>query len=138
MARGIEAKIIDGLLAHFGGAVLPSGTDVAWPNVNFEPDGSPFVRLSVAKNNPVTHHIGGGREPGRMGILLAVVCWPVGQGLIPPSEVANDIRDRFKYNTVIRHDGIVIRIVNEPRVAGDDQGDVYTEIPVVIPWIVDP
>ncbi|BAQ18308.1 phage tail terminator-like protein [Methyloceanibacter caenitepidi] len=130
----IEAKIINGLLTHFGAISLPAGVTVAYPNINFDPDGSPYVRLTIAKNQPVNHHIGGGKEPERVGIFMAVVCWPVGAGIVAPSELAGTIRDHFKFNTQINYDGIRIWITEEPRVAGDDQGPVYCEIPVVIPW----
>jgi len=144
MAISIEAKIVAGLLARFGEIALPQGVTVAYPNIDFTPasDGSnnplPYVRLSVRKNRPSTIHIGGGREPVRMGLILAVVCWPVGKGIIAASELAGTIRDHFAFATRFDYDGITFWIVEEPVVNDDMQGPVYTEIPVVIPWQVYP
>ena len=138
MSIYVETKIVEGLIAHFDGVTLPPDISVAYPNTDFIQDGSPFIRLSIEKNDPQTWHLGGGREPIRRGLFMAVVCWPVGQGIIDPSEVAGAIRDRFAYNTVINYDGIRILITEEPRVAGDIQEDVYVEIPVIIAWVVMP
>lgn len=141
----VEAKIVSGLMAHFSGLSLPAGVGVAYPNVNFTPSGSPYVRLSLAKNTPTNPHISGALTIYR-GIFMAVVCWPINQGIVAASELAGAIRDHFAFNDalnnrrVISHDGIEISIGLEdaPRVAGDDQGTVYTEIPVIIPWTVYP
>lgn len=135
MAVSVEAKIIDGLVSWFQGITLPAGVTVAYPNINFTPPaGLPHIALMVRKNTPTNAHIGGGTEPIRQGIFLANVNWPNGHGIIKPTELAAVIRDRFAFGTVIGHDGIEIRIVEEPTVQGDVQGDVYTVIPVVVPW----
>lgn len=143
MAVSVEAKIIDGLCSHFAGLSLSGIAAVAYPNVTFTPpvDGTepqPYVRLTIAKNTPVNTSISGGQEPIRQGLLLATVCWPVGTGLIAASEVAATIRSAFAFNTSISYQSIQIRITGEPDVKGDIQGDIYTEIPIVIPWSVYP
>lgn len=139
MGTSIEAKIIDGLIDRFNNSVmLPAGTLVAYPNKTFTPDGNPYVRLTIAKNTPVPHKIGAGKEPERMGIFLATVCWPLGQGLGAASDLANAIRDAFKRTTWWDYSGIRIRIVDEPAVQGDVEDDVYSQVPVTIPWHVYP
>ncbi len=139
MATSIEAKVVDGLISRFNELTLPSGTGVAYPNVTFTPDGThPYVRLTVAKNTPINHHIGGGKEPERLGIFLATVCWPVGAGLGTASDLANAIRDAFAFNTKWTYSAVDFRIVEEPAVQGDIVDGAYTQIPVTIPWHVYP
>lgn len=139
MAASVEAKIVEGFLEYFRGILLPPGVVVAYPNAKFtKPAGLPYVRLTIAKNTPETMHIGGGKEPRRQGIFLAVVCWPVNQGIINATELAAVIRDRFAYNTQIVYQGVTIWIDEEPSVQTDEQGDTHTEIPVVVPWHVYP
>lgn len=138
MATSIEAKIVSALEAEFGALTLPAGVKVAYPGVTFTPDGTnPYIRLSIAKNTP-KGFIRGGREPIRMGLFLAVVCWPIGQGIVKPSELAGTIRDAFKFNTKVNREGIVLRVSGEPDVKSDMVSGVYTEIPVVIPWALYP
>jgi hypothetical protein len=138
-ALSIEAKINEAFLSAFAALSLPAGTQIVYPNVSFIPDGThPYIRLSVVKNTPTTSHIGGGKEPIRMGMFLAVVCWPVGGGIIAPTEVAATIRDAFKFNTRVIHSGVTICVIDEPTVRGDAIVGVYNETPVVIPWTVYP
>lgn len=138
-ATSIEAKINEAFLSTFAAITLPAGTQIAYPNIPFTPDGTnPYIRLSVVKNTPQVSHLGGGKEPIRMGMFLAVVCWPVGGGIIQPAEVAATIRAAFAYNTKISHSGIVVRITDEPAVRGDAVVGTYNETPVVIPWKVMP
>jgi hypothetical protein len=135
VATSIEAKIVLALEQAFQEVTLPSGCGIAAPNVPFTPDGTnPYVRLVIAKNQPINVSLSGGREPVRQGILLLTVCWPVGGGLLPASELAGTLRDAFKFNTKISFAGGYIKVTEEPRVSGDMQVANYSEVPVVIPW----
>ena len=133
-ATSIEAKIVLALETAFLDVTLPTGCGIAAPNVAFAPTGSPYVRVAIAKNQPINTSLSGGREPVRQGILLLTVCWPIGAGLLPASELAGTLRDAFAFNTRIPFAGGEIRVTQEPRVGGDMQMPNYTEIPVVIPW----
>jgi Bacteriophage related domain of unknown function len=139
MSTSIEAKIIDGLLRRFGTITLPSGCGVAYPNDPYDPDGTnPYVRLTIAKNQPISGRLSGGKEPIRMGLLLATVCYPVNTGINNGSELAGTIRDTFAFGTKWTEQSVEIRIVQEPMVQGDAVVGAYSEIPVVIPWHVYP
>lgn len=134
-ATSIEAKIVLALQQRFQTVTLPTGCGIAAPNVTFTPDGThPYVRLVIAKNKPINVALSGGREPVRQGLLLLTVCWPVGVGLLPASELAGTLRDAFAFNTRISFDGGYIKVTDEPTVQGDMQVATYSEIPVVIPW----
>lgn len=133
-ATSIEAKIVLALQQAFQTVTLPSGCGIAAPNVPFTPTGGPYVRLVIAKNQPINVALSGGREPVRQGILLLTVCWPIGAGLLPASELAGTLRDAFKFNTRINFTGGYIKVTGEPMVQGDMQVATYSEIPVVIPW----
>lgn len=150
-AVSVEAKIINGLIEHFNGITLPAGVTVAYRNANFVKPTKivtisgkaatvpvPYVELIIGKNPPINSHLGGGKEPIRRGLFLANVYWPVGQGIVQASELAGTIRNHFAFNTQINHDGIRIWITEEPTVQGDEQGPVYSVIPVVTPWRVFP
>lgn len=139
MATSIEAKVVDGLISRFNELTLPSGTGVSYPNVTFVPDGThPYVKLTVAKNQPISARLSGGHEPIRMGIFLAVVCWPTNSGLGAASDVAQSIRDKFAFGTKWTYSAVDFRVVDEPMVQGDIVSGPYTEIPVTVPWRVYP
>lgn len=134
-AVSIEAKIVLALQQRFQTVTLPVGCGIAAPGVVFEPDGThPYVKLTIGKNQPINVSLSGGREPIRQGILLLLVCWPTGAGLLPATELAATLRDAFKFNTRINFAGGYIKVTTEPTVQGDIIDGVYTQIPVVIPW----
>jgi hypothetical protein len=135
-ATSIEAKIVLALQESFQEVTLPVGCGVAGPGVVFTPNGTnPYVRLVIAKNTPINAALGGGREPVRQGILLLTVCWPVGSGLLPASELAGTLRAAFAFNTRIDFAGGYIKVTQEPTVQGDMIDGTYVQIPVVIPWM---
>lgn len=135
-ASSIEARIVLALQDAFEAITLPAGCRVAGPGLAFTPDGTnPYVRLTIAKNTPINAALGGGREPVRQGILLLTVCWPVGAGILPATELAATLRAAFKFNTRINFTGGYIKICEEPAVQGDMIDGVYVQIPVVIPWM---
>ena len=135
-ATSIEAKIVLALQEAFQDVTLPTGCGVAGPGVVFTPDGTnPYVRLVIAKNTPINAALGGGREPVRQGILLLTVCWPVGSGLLPATELAATLRAAFVFNTRINFTGGYIKVTQEPAVQGDMIDGTYVQIPVVIPWM---
>ena len=153
MAASVEAKIVNGLMTHFGGISLPTGMRVAYPNVAFpgkDEHGEPlpmpeagYVQLSVRHNTPIAQRVADTDTVYR-GILLAVVYWPANDGLGDPTEFAATIRDYFAFDgverRVILHDGIEIHVGLDTaaQLASDEQGPVYLGIPVLIPFTVYP
>lgn len=134
-ATSIEAKIVLALQQAFQTVTLPAGCQISAPGVAFEPNGTnPYVKLTIGKNKPINVSLSGSREPVRQGILLLLVCWPTGVGLLPATELAATLRERFKFNTRINFTGGFIKVTDEPTVQGDIVDGVYTQIPVVIPW----
>lgn len=138
MATHIEAQIPEALQSHFGGISLPSGTEIAHIGIDFTPTSNPYVRLQLFKNAPVQNQIAFNRAPIRRGIFQASVFWPVGQGLVKPSEVAGTIRDGFARGTKIDATDFVIRIDQEPTVGSDIQEKAWMQIPVSIPFVIYP
>lgn len=135
-ATSIEAKIVLALQDAFEAITLPAGCRVAAPGLAFKPDGvHPYVRLVIAKNTPINAALGGGREPVRQGILLLTVCWPIGAGILPATELAATLRGQFAFNTRIDFTGGYIKVTQEPAVQGDMIDGTYVQIPVVIPWM---
>lgn len=144
MAVSIEAKIENGFVEFFGTIPL-SGIAVAYDGVPFSPTGEPYVKLTVQNNTPINSFIGSASAIQR-GIFLALVRWPVGQGVVKAKELAGKIRDAFAADDagadrrIINHDGIQIRIGIEepPGVRGAETGEVYVDVPVIVPWHVFP
>ncbi|MDE3829516.1 hypothetical protein CN157_26005 [Sinorhizobium meliloti] len=135
MAAGTDAIIFkavtDRLLAMPG--VLP----VAAPNVVFPAAGQPlppkYLRLGFLPNQ--TRQITLGNDPQqKRGLFQVSVVWPVGQGIIGALDVADQVIDHFK-NQSLFASGVKITISSEPWAAGPLQEGERVQIPVTIPYI---
>lgn len=135
MAAGTDAIIFkavtDRLLAMPG--VLP----VAAPNVVFPAPGQPlppkYLRLVFLPNQ--TRQITMGNDPQqKRGLFQVSVVWPVGQGIIGALDVADQVIDQFKNQTLFAS-GVKITISREPWAAGPLQEGERVQIPVTIPYI---
>ncbi|MQW34946.1 phage tail terminator-like protein [Sinorhizobium meliloti] len=135
MAAGTDAIIFkavtDRLLAMPG--VLP----VAAPNVGFPAAGQPlppkYLRLTFLPNQ--TRQITMGNDPQqKRGLFQVSVVWPVGQGIIGALDVADQVIDHFK-NQSLFASGVKITISSEPWAAGPLQEGERVQIPVTIPYI---
>jgi hypothetical protein len=134
-AVSIEAKITLALEQAVLSVAQAESVAIAAPGVPFTPTGDPYLRVTLAKNTPINVSLSGGREPVRQGILLVVVGWPVGPGILPATELAAKVRDAFKFNTRFNFDGGMVKICDEPTIQGDVGDGVNIEIPVVIRWM---
>ncbi|ASP63399.1 phage tail terminator-like protein [Sinorhizobium meliloti] len=135
MAAGTDAIIFkavtDRLLAMPG--VLP----VAAPNVVFPAAGQPlppkYLRLTFLPNQ--TRQITMGNDPQqKRGLFQVSVVWPVGQGIIGALDVADQVIDHFK-NQSLFASGVKVTISSEPWAAGPLQEGERVQIPVTIPYI---
>ncbi|MGK9282009.1 phage tail terminator-like protein [Sinorhizobium meliloti] len=135
MAAGTDAIIFkavtDRLLAMPG--VLP----VAAPNVVFPAAGQPlppkYLRLAFLPNQ--TRQITMGNDPQqKRGLFQVSVVWPVGQGIIGALDVADQVINHFKNQSLFASD-VKITISSEPWAAGPLQEGERVHIPVTIPYI---
>ncbi|MQX89133.1 phage tail terminator-like protein [Sinorhizobium meliloti] len=135
MAAGTDAIIFkaatDRLIAMPG--VLP----IAAPNVVFPAAGQPlpakYLRLAFLPNQ--TRQITMGNDPQqKRGLFQVSVVWPVGQGIIGALDVADQVIDHFK-NQSLFASGVKVTISSEPWAAGPLQEGERVQIPVTIPYI---
>jgi hypothetical protein len=113
--------------------VLP----VAAPNVVFPPAGqqtpAKYLRLAFLPNQ--TRQITMGDDPQqKRGLFQVSVVWPVGHGIIDALDVADQIIDHFRNQTLFAS-GVRITISSEPWAAGPLQDGDRVQIPVTIPYI---
>jgi hypothetical protein len=140
MATDIEAQIDDALLRHMSTFTLPATVTggIAYPNINHDPEGNPYIRVSIFKNQNQDIDISFDIDPIRRGIFQASVYWNVGFGLITPKEVAGLIKDHFALGTRITEATFTIRIDQTPNVGSDIQEENWVQIPVSIPYVIYP
>lgn len=140
MAANTDATIFTALVTHLQGLVFTPALPIAGANVTFPPAGQPtpskYLRLAFLPNRPIPYPIGDDPEP-RQGILQVSVIWPKGSGIIDPLNVAGQIIDHFKNETLFAT-GVKITISSEPWAVGPLIEDALVQIPVTIPYIAFP
>ncbi|RWX78262.1 hypothetical protein EPK99_06415 [Neorhizobium lilium] len=135
MATGTDAMIFSALSTHLRG--MPDVLPIAGPNITFPPTGqtkpAKFLKLDFLPNR--TRQITLGPDPQqKVGMMQVSVMWPVGNGLTDALDVAGQIIDRFKNQTLFAS-GVKITINSEPWAARPIQDVDRMNIPVTIPYI---
>ena len=137
MATGIEASIVEGLLARLATLTLSPAMSVAYPNVEFTPPEDGYLRAQHFPNTTNQITLGDTGENRHIGLFQVDVFWPKGAGEIAPKERAALVAAHFKRGTTITQDGLAIRIIQPPTVSGIINGDRFVQVPVTIPYQVD-
>ncbi|RVG81349.1 phage tail terminator-like protein [Sinorhizobium meliloti] len=135
MAAGTDAIIFKAVTDRL--IAMPGVLPIAAPNVVFPAAGQPlpakYLRLAFLPNQ--TRQITMGNDPQqKRGLFQVSVVWPVGQGIIGALDVANQVIDHFK-NQSLFASGVKITISSEPWAAGPLQEGERVQIPVTIPYI---
>ncbi len=135
MAAGTDAIIFKAVTGRL--LAMPGVLPVAAPNVVFPAAGQPlppkYLRLTFLPNQ--TRQITMGNDPQqKRGLFQVSVVWPVGQGIIGALDVADQVIDHFK-NQSLFASGVKITISSEPWAAGPLQEGERVQIPVTIPYI---
>jgi hypothetical protein len=140
MLTGTEACIFKAMMDHLTMLTFTPAMPIAGANVTFPPAGQPtpskYLRLAFMPNRPIPYPIGDDPEP-RQGILQVSVIWPKGTGIIDPLNIAGQIIDHFK-NQSLFATGVKITISSEPWAVGPLIEDASVQIPVTIPYIAFP
>ncbi|MDX0549391.1 hypothetical protein GOE04_29235 [Sinorhizobium medicae] len=135
MAAGTDAIIFRAVTDRL--LTMPGVLPVAAPNVVFPAAGQPlpprYFRLAFLPNQTRQITVGDDRQQKR-GLFQVSVVWPVGQGIIGALDVADQVIDLFK-NQSLFASGVKITISSEPWAAGPLQEGERVQIPVTIPYI---
>lgn len=137
MATGIEAIILEGLLARLAALTTSPVMPVAYPNVSYDPPATGYLRASHLPNETEQVTISATGQNRHFGLLQVDVAWPKGEGSLKPLEIAAQIVAHFKRGTLITQDGIAILIVAPPSVAPPLDDDPFWIYPVTIPYQAD-
>ncbi|RVM88109.1 phage tail terminator-like protein [Sinorhizobium meliloti] len=135
MAAGTDAIIFKAVTDRL--IAMPGVLPIAAPNVVFPAAGQPlpakYLRLAFLPNQ--TRQITMGNDPQqKRGLFQVSVVWPVGQGIIGALDVADQVIDHFK-NQSLFASGVKVTISSEPWAAGPLQEGERVQIPVTIPYI---
>lgn len=133
MATDDEYKVTKALFDHLSSLTTVPATEIAWPNVNFEPSTYPYLRVNVIPTRP-----GRTTESGDMkrhvGIFQVSVMARKGAGEMAARKIAGQVIDRFKQSTTLFTTGNsqCVQITEPPHEGGAIEGDSEIMLPVQI------
>jgi len=134
MTTGIEAGILDALLYHL--STYTTTLDIAWPNVDYTPNGENYLEVQVVPNTVVQVSLGDNGYNRHNGLMQITVVWKQGEGVIAPGEIASAISAHFKRGTAINRNSLVVRTF-PPRTASAMPDGAGVRLPVIVPWFCD-
>jgi hypothetical protein len=130
----IDAVISDLLLTRLAGLVFSPAVPIANPGVAFDPaDHETYLEASVLFNAPTdTGFISASTE--FKGILQVMVVTKTMEGIIPPAEIADTVRNHFARGTRLVGEGVVVKVPSTPAVNAPITTADHINIPVSIPY----
>ena len=112
---------------------LNTSTQVAWPNVSFNPPDD-HIYVSVQFEPNVPERIGIGELERLSGLLMINVFWSKNGGERLAVERASLIADQFPTDRLISADGYRVRITQRSTVSGMMEQDAFIQVPVTVWW----
>lgn len=134
MTTGIDAKIAELLILHAQAMTLPQTTDLALPDIKFNPtNDQPYIRLSFLPNQPNTLSVGAGSIQ-HIGLFQLSIMWPAGQGIIAALETAEVIQQDFDKETRLIGTSILVSVISRPQIGGQIIDGNRTMTPVTVQY----
>lgn len=134
MPAGIEARIADILLTHLGTLTLAPAVPVSYPGIPFTPPSGTYLEATIHQNTTLDHFIGDDSTSEYRGLLQVSVRTPAGAGIIAPMDLAGKVAEHFKRGTVLSKDGLTVRVLKTPDIAGPLQEPDRLHVPVTVTW----
>ncbi len=137
MNTGTHAKVLVTLLDHLRTLTTDPELDVAWPGADFPRHGNSkpenFLDVQFLPNQ--TRQITMTDDPQQqIGILQVSVVWKSGRGVINALDVAGQVINHFKNQTLFHDDGLKVVIDREPWASPNLPDGDRMRWPVSIPY----
>jgi len=134
-ATMIEGMIPEALLAHLSLLALSPALPVAYPDIQFNPPATAYLKVYYIPNGTQRICITPGSPNRYQGILQVTVVFPAGQGAVKPNDVAGQIASHFAEGTQLQTAAGPVRIDKRPSVERPMQDTDRIQIPVSIDWV---
>jgi len=138
MAVHIQTQITEAMHEHLKLLTLPSGVEIAWPNVEFAAGKKPYLRVENSPNVPVNPRIAFGKDPIRMGIYQVSAHGKKNKGESDIADLAGLVSDHFKRGTKIAIGPLQIIILDDPNISPSLSDKDGHQVPVQISWTLYP
>lgn len=122
------------LVPHSDGAPFSDGTyysqyryaaalPIAWPNVDFTPPPTPYLRVDVLRNRPERLFMKGSAPHLRQGILQLTLVSAFDLGTDFLTDVADRLANQFPADLAMFESGVKVRVQEDPTVVTGEKTD---------------
>lgn len=134
-AVGVESQITEALLQRLAALTLSPVLPIANPNVTFTPPASgPYLQANILRSP--TETVGISRWDERTGIFQVDVVYAAKDGLIKPTQIADQIAVWFKRGTRLLNGAVRVDIYETPEIGTPLTDTPYVRTPVTIRYRV--
>ncbi|MAN65364.1 phage tail terminator-like protein [uncultured Hyphomonas sp.] len=130
MATDHEESVRAALFGHLTALTTTPATEIAWPNISFDPATYPYLRVNVIPTRPGMMTEDGTRKPHR-GILQVDVVTKRGGGY--PSSLVDQLCQHFRQGVqIFGSDGRFVHITEPPYPTAPFDDETETIVPVQV------
>ncbi|HEV7436865.1 MAG TPA: DUF4128 domain-containing protein [Pseudorhizobium sp.] len=137
MATGVEANIFAALSSRLPTLVLNPALPIAWPNLQFPPDGvtkpKEYLEIFFLPNRTVTRTLSPGHQQHR-GIFQVTVHHRDGAGMVKPLQFADQIIAHFPLGLILDQSGVRLKIYRKPYAIPQPPQNGSVTVPVTIEY----
>jgi hypothetical protein len=133
-----EAAIADNLLRKFEeiASVFSPALRLIMPLQSAEPvEGETYLEAQHLPNITNTVGIANNVRKQHIGFLQVTAVGPITEGIIPLGEVAADVVEFFKQDTIIDGNGVRVKINRQPTTSPALKDGAWLRIAVSIPYV---
>jgi hypothetical protein len=139
-ATGHTAEVMTALFTRAASLSIGSpAMPIAFPEPTepfTKPDSGQYLEVTFFSNRPAWEGLSEGKLD--QGLLQITVIWNRGQGLISPSNAAQQVMDHFTKGLVLTQGSTRVVVSKEPWANSPLADDTELRIPVTVPWVASP
>jgi hypothetical protein len=134
MAATVEATIAELLFARLTSLVLTPVLPVAFPGLAFTSPAGPYLRADFIPNRTDNLGLANDASARHQGILQVMAIYPVGQGVIKPTNTAGLVAAHFAKGTILHGSGVKLKVYAKPSVGAPIVEPDKINVPVTVLW----
>lgn len=132
MAATVEATIAELLFARLTSLVLSPALPVSYQGLPFTPPTGPYLRADFIPNRTDNLGLANDASARHQGILQIMVIYPVGQGVVKPTNVAGLVASHFAKGTILYGSGVKVKVYAKPSVGAPMIEPDKVSVPVTV------
>ncbi|WP_457299168.1 phage tail terminator-like protein [Phyllobacterium sp. P5_D12] len=133
MAATVEATIAEILFARLTSLVISPVLPVSYPGLAFTPPANAaYLKADFIPNRTDNLGLANDAKARHQGIIQVMAIYPVGQGVIKPTNTAGLVAAHFAKGTILYGSGVKLKVYAKPSVGAPMIEPDKVNVPVTI------